>query len=69
MKKFLSLILIATFFITHTTEVTAAAMSRNSTYTTLSTQYRYIYKQENGKTYRRLINATTGEPVSSWKKI
>lgn len=42
MKKFLSLILIATFFITYTTEVTAAAMSRNSTYTTLSTQYRYI---------------------------
>lgn len=39
MKKFLSLILIATFFITHTTEITAAAMSRNSTYTTLSTQY------------------------------
>lgn len=69
MKKLLLSFLILTFFTTQPTIALANTKQDQPTYTTMSIQYTYIYKVENNKLYRKLINARTGETITPWELV
>lgn len=69
MKKILLVILAITFLNIQSTEVLANTIPTNYTYSILAVKKVYIYKQENGKTYRRLINANTAQPLTPWEEV